>query len=770
LGSVRLQAPIFSPRPAAPASAALLVVAELEDVVGAQRVVGRDADPDRRVDLGQLGDHQHVLDVAEAGAAELLGEDDRRGSPARPAFFITSSGKRCASSISSTIGPPVGRRIRRRCHSQCGARTGPAGRSALLARRAGARRRHCVRALPGRAAASSGKRRARGRRRRRRLDRRLGRARRGARLRVIRLDRRSGPAAARNAGARAGSRRLPLLPRRRLRDPRLAALAARRASSTRTRPRRAFRLLRRPAGGARRRLALQEPLPPLDAPARCRGGAHLLGRLRRRAAPAFLALGGFDERRYAEPSIEDIELGYRLAERGGRIRLVPGGAGAAPQALDAGLAGAHRRLESGRAVDRAAARAAGARQRAQPRLARSPGRRRRPDATVAGRRARRPLALPVAWVVAATLPPRRSLSPELHSFYALLHRRGGADSRRSARCRSTSSTAVLRGRLAAGAARASRSPPAAAWLSSFRRERERGAPTIAIVGAGPAGLTAAWELARLGRARRSTSATRWSAASRRPSTTRATASISAGIASSPRSARCRRSGARCSATTSSSGRGCRASTTTSASSTIRSSRSTRSPASARSRRCASCASFAQAKLWPHREERNFEQWVSNRFGRRLFEIFFKTYTEKVWGMACTEISADWAAQRIQNLDLRRAVVAALFERRGQQAVKSLIHRFHYPRLGPGMMWERCAERLAARRLADPSRAPSWCASPTATGASPASPCATPRARRRARGRPSDLLDPARARRAAARSAAAARRCSRPPPACATATS
>jgi len=108
------------------------------------------------------------------------------------------------------------------------------------------------------------------------------------------------------------------------------------------------------------------------------------------------------------------------------------------------------------------------------------------------------------------------------------------------------------------------------------------------------------------------------------------------------------------------------------------------------------ASFLRAKLWPHREERNLEQWVSNRFGRRLFEIFFKTYTEKVWGMACTEISADWAAQRIQNLDLRRAVVSALLDRGGQQAVKSLIHRFHYPRFGPGMMWERCAERLAER--------------------------------------------------------------------------
>jgi protoporphyrinogen oxidase len=106
-------------------------------------------------------------------------------------------------------------------------------------------------------------------------------------------------------------------------------------------------------------------------------------------------------------------------------------------------------------------------------------------------------------------------------------------------------------------------------------------------------------------------------------------------------------------------------------------------------------SFARAKLFPEREERNLEQWVSNRFGRRLFEIFFKTYTEKVWGMACTEISADWAAQRIQNLDLKRAVISALFEGRARE-VKSLIHRFHYPRLGPGMMWERAAARLAER--------------------------------------------------------------------------
>jgi protoporphyrinogen oxidase len=107
------------------------------------------------------------------------------------------------------------------------------------------------------------------------------------------------------------------------------------------------------------------------------------------------------------------------------------------------------------------------------------------------------------------------------------------------------------------------------------------------------------------------------------------------------------------------------------------------------------ASYLAAKLRPEPEERSFEQWVVNRFGRRLFEIFFETYTEKVWGMKCSEISADWAAQRIKNLNLARAVRAALFGGAGGEIVTTLINRFHYPRHGPGMMWRRCAERLAA---------------------------------------------------------------------------
>ena len=107
------------------------------------------------------------------------------------------------------------------------------------------------------------------------------------------------------------------------------------------------------------------------------------------------------------------------------------------------------------------------------------------------------------------------------------------------------------------------------------------------------------------------------------------------------------------------------------------------------------ASYLASRVTPHREEESFEQWVSNRFGRRLFEIFFKTYTEKVWGMPCSEISADWAAQRIKNLDLLKAVRNALIGNRGNGAVvTTLIDRFRYPRHGPGMMWERFRERLA----------------------------------------------------------------------------
>lgn len=106
-------------------------------------------------------------------------------------------------------------------------------------------------------------------------------------------------------------------------------------------------------------------------------------------------------------------------------------------------------------------------------------------------------------------------------------------------------------------------------------------------------------------------------------------------------------------------------------------------------------SYAKAQLMPSAEETNFEQWVSNRFGRRLYEIFFKTYTEKVWGMPCTELSAKWAAQRIKNLDLKSAVINAFFGERGEgnKRVTTLIEKFQYPRYGPGQMWRACADRL-----------------------------------------------------------------------------
>ena len=107
-------------------------------------------------------------------------------------------------------------------------------------------------------------------------------------------------------------------------------------------------------------------------------------------------------------------------------------------------------------------------------------------------------------------------------------------------------------------------------------------------------------------------------------------------------------------------------------------------------------SYVRARLAPVRQPRNFEDWVSNQFGRRLFEIFFRTYTEKVWGMSCKEISADWAAQRIKGLSLASAVWNALRPQRtdrGGDVIKTLIDTFRYPRRGPGMMWEACTRRI-----------------------------------------------------------------------------
>lgn len=102
-------------------------------------------------------------------------------------------------------------------------------------------------------------------------------------------------------------------------------------------------------------------------------------------------------------------------------------------------------------------------------------------------------------------------------------------------------------------------------------------------------------------------------------------------------------------------------------------------------------SYIQSQLFPNRHPRNFAQWVTSRFGRRLFEIFFQAYTEKLWGIPCTEISADWAAQRIKGLSLLKAARSALLGNDGK--VKTLIDRFEFPRLGSGQLYEKIGEYL-----------------------------------------------------------------------------
>jgi protoporphyrinogen oxidase len=104
-------------------------------------------------------------------------------------------------------------------------------------------------------------------------------------------------------------------------------------------------------------------------------------------------------------------------------------------------------------------------------------------------------------------------------------------------------------------------------------------------------------------------------------------------------------------------------------------------------------SYAKWQVFPHRAEESFEQWVINRFGGRLYWHFFRTYTEKVWGVSCSAITADWAAQRIKNLSLGKAVWNAIS---GANDTASLIEQFEYPRLGPGMMWEKCRDLICKR--------------------------------------------------------------------------
>jgi protoporphyrinogen oxidase len=113
------------------------------------------------------------------------------------------------------------------------------------------------------------------------------------------------------------------------------------------------------------------------------------------------------------------------------------------------------------------------------------------------------------------------------------------------------------------------------------------------------------------------------------------------------------------------------------------------------------ASYGRSRLFRKPSPKSFHDWVANQFGDRLFRIFFKTYTEKIWGMSCDDISADWAAQRIKGLNLANAILTALrksFAMESSQpksgaVIKTLIESFRYPSKGPGMMWEAAARKV-----------------------------------------------------------------------------
>lgn len=105
-------------------------------------------------------------------------------------------------------------------------------------------------------------------------------------------------------------------------------------------------------------------------------------------------------------------------------------------------------------------------------------------------------------------------------------------------------------------------------------------------------------------------------------------------------------------------------------------------------------SYFRWQLFPYKKEETFEQWVTNRFGRRLFLTFFKTYTEKVWGIPCAELKAEWAAQRIKGLSLKSAVISMFFK--PKKTIKTLIEQFEYPRRGPGQMWTKVKDLIEER--------------------------------------------------------------------------
>jgi protoporphyrinogen oxidase len=102
-------------------------------------------------------------------------------------------------------------------------------------------------------------------------------------------------------------------------------------------------------------------------------------------------------------------------------------------------------------------------------------------------------------------------------------------------------------------------------------------------------------------------------------------------------------------------------------------------------------SWLKRQFHRYKNEQTFDEWVSNRFGDELFKIFFKSYTEKVWGIKTSKLSADWASQRIQNFNLLRAVFEAIFKI--HSGSKTTITKFYYPKLGPGMLYESLKEKI-----------------------------------------------------------------------------